>query len=218
MSTPRKVSESTVRRLSLYLRVLREIRANGVETASSDRLAEAAGVTSAQVRKDLSVFGNFGVRGRGYDVPALQDELVRILGLDRSWRTVVVGAGRLGTALTSYPDFRSQGFRILALFDTDPAKVGSRVGDAEVRSVDDLEAFARQEGAQIGIVTTPAPAAQDAANRLVAAGIRGILNFAPRRLEVPAGVSLRNVNLAIELEGLSFAIAEADPSSAGDRD
>jgi redox-sensing transcriptional repressor len=214
MSSPRKVSESTVRRLSFYLRVLREIRGNGVQTVSSDRLADAAGVTSAQVRKDLSVFGNFGVRGRGYDVHALQEHLERILGLDRMWRTVVVGAGRLGTALTSYPDFSKQGFHILALFDTDPAKQGVRFGDAEVLPLAELENFARERDAQIGIITTPREAAQEAADQLIRAGIRGILNFAPVRIEVPSGVSLRNVNLAIELEGLSFSIADREPGES----
>jgi redox-sensing transcriptional repressor len=214
MSSPRKVSESTVRRLSFYLRVLREIRGNGVQTVSSDRLADAAGVTSAQVRKDLSVFGNFGVRGRGYEVQALQEHLERILGLDRMWRTVVVGAGRLGTALTSYPDFSKQGFRILALFDTDPGKLGARFGDAQVLPLEELEDFAREQDAQIGIVTTPREAAQEAADRLIRAGIRGILNFAPVRIEVPSGVSLRNVNLAIELEGLSFSIADREPGES----
>lgn len=209
MSSARKVSESTVRRLSFYLRVLKDIGGRGVETASSDRLAEAAGVTSAQVRKDLSAFGNFGVRGRGYDVEALHTELLRILALDRTWRTVVVGAGRLGTALTSYPDFQKQGFQILALFDSDPAKFGQKVGDAEVRSVEQLESFARENQVQIGIVTTPVVAAQEAADRLVAAGVRGILNFAPTRLDVPANVNARNVNLAIELEGLSYALAQS---------
>ncbi len=214
MSSPRKVSESTVRRLSLYLRVLRQLGRSAVRTVSSDRLAEAAGVTSAQVRKDLSVFGNFGVRGRGYEVPALREALEGILGLDRTWRTIVVGAGRLGSALTSYPDFTRQGFRILALFDTDPAKQGVRFGEAEVLPLDRLEQYAGEHEVQIGIVTTPREAAQAAADLLIRAGIRGILNFAPIRLDVPDDVSLRNVNLAIELEGLSFSIADRESGEA----
>jgi len=207
MSSPRKVSDSTVRRLSLYLRILRDIRARGETTVSSERLAEEGGLTSAQVRKDLSVFGNFGVRGKGYDVPALEAALREILGLDRTWGTVVIGAGRLGSALSAYPDFARQGFRILALFDRDAERVGRRFGDALVRPVEELAEFARRENVAIGIVATPAASAQEAANLLVAAGIRGILNFAPTRLDVPAGVSLRDVNLAIELEALSYAIA-----------
>ena len=208
MSSPRKVSDSTVRRLSSYLRILRSLRAEGIPTVSSDRLAELGGLTSAQVRKDLSHFGNFGVRGRGYDVGDLHEALSRILGLDRPWPTVVLGAGRLGTALTSYPDFGTQGFRILALFDTDPAKHGRLFGDASVRPLEELPEFAREFGVAVGIITTPGSSAQEAADRLVEAGILGILNFAPTTLDVPESVTVRNVNLAIELEGLSFAIAD----------
>ncbi len=215
MSSPRKVSDSTVRRLSLYLRIVREIRARADTTVSSESLAEVAGLTSAQVRKDLSLFGNFGVRGKGYDVGALESALREILGLNRAWSAVVVGAGRLGSALTAYPDFAQQGFRILALFDSDPAKIGHRFGEAEVLPMEQLEPFARREGVTIGIVATPASAAQEAATRLVAAGIRGILNFAPTRIEVPRGVNLRDVNLSIELEGLSFAIALSEPAKNG---
>jgi len=175
---------------------------------SSARLAESTGVTSAQVRKDLSAFGNFGVRGRGYDVNELGDHIRRILGLNRTWKTVVVGAGRLGGALTSSGDFSRQGFRILALFDTDPAKIGQTVGPATVRPLEELDGFVREEGVQIGIITTPGEHAQDAADLLIAAGVRGILNFAPDRLRVPEPVRLRDVNLAVELEGLTFAITE----------
>ena len=207
MSSPRKVSDSTVRRLSLYLRLLRHLRARGDATVSSEQLADEGGLTSAQVRKDLSFFGNFGVRGRGYDVVALETALREILGLDREWPAIVVGAGRLGSALTAYPDFANQGFRIVALFDTDPAKQGRRLGSAKVYALEELGDFARREGISIGIVATPAGAAQEVADRLVRAGIRGILNFAPTRIEVPHGVSLRQVNLAVELEGLSFDIA-----------
>lgn len=215
MSSPRKASDSTVRRLSLYLRILKDIRARGETTVSSDRLAEEGGLTSAQVRKDLSVFGNFGVRGRGYEVEALEGALREILGLNRPWPTVVVGAGRLGSALTGYSGFSGQGFRILALFDADPAKVGQRLGDAVVRPMGELEAFVRANAVALGILATPAAAAQQAADRMIAAGIRGILNFAPTRLDVPAGVSLRDVNLVIELEGLSYALSAADPLAGG---
>jgi redox-sensing transcriptional repressor len=215
MSSLRKVSDSTVRRLSLYLRILRQIRARGETTISSEQLADEGGLTSAQVRKDLSFFGNFGVRGRGYDVVALEQAVQSILGLDRVWPAVVVGAGRLGSALTAYPDFARQGFRILALFDTDPAKHGRRFGDAEVLPLSELESFARRERVSIGIVATPAAAAQDVANQLIGAGILGILNFAPARIEVPPHVSLRQVNLAVELEGLSFAIVGAGQRANG---
>lgn len=218
MSTPRKVSESTVRRLSHYLRILRDIEREGTHTVSSERLAELGGLTSAQVRKDLSFFGNFGVRGRGYDTGALRAALSRILGLDRPWRTVVVGAGRLGSALASYPEFRSQGFHIVGAFDADPSKVGGSVGDAEIRPVAELEGFVRAEEVAIGLIATPAAAAQSAAERLVSAGVRGILNFAPTALDVPPGIAVRNVNLAIELEGLSFAITESERSEPGGND
>jgi redox-sensing transcriptional repressor len=210
MSSPRKVSESTVRRLSSYLRILKELQSEGTRTVSSERLAELGGLTSAQVRKDLSFFGNFGVRGRGYDVVDLGSALTRILGLDRPWKAVVVGAGRLGSALTSYPEFGNQGFHIVAIFDVDLAKLGKRVGNCEIRSVDELRAYAAQESILVGIIATPKSAAQDAADLLVAGGVRGILNFAPAALDVPPGVTVRNVNLAIELEGLSFAITAAD--------
>ena len=175
---------------------------------SSDRLAELGSLTSAQVRKDLSLFGNFGVRGRGYDVNGLYDALAKILGLERTWATVVLGAGRLGTALTAYPDFASQGFRIVALFDRDEAKHGQTFGDALVRPLEELEEYCRTEDVSIGVISTPAEAAQESADRLVKAGILGILNFAPTTLDVPSRVSVRNVNLAIELEGLSYAITE----------
>lgn len=216
MSSPRRASDTTVRRLSLYLRIVREARAEGVETISSDRLADLAGLTSAQVRKDLSFFGNFGVRGRGYAAEALERTLARILGLDRTWPTIVVGAGRLGSALTGYPEFRNQGFHIVGVFDSDPAKVGGRVGGQEVLDVARLETEARRLGASIGVIATPAAAAQEAADRLVRAGIRGILNFAPTSLEIPPDVTVRNVNLAIELEGLSFAIADSANPDPGD--
>jgi redox-sensing transcriptional repressor len=210
MSSSRKVSDSTVRRLSYYLRILREIAAEGTETVSSERLAELGGLTSAQVRKDLSFFGNFGVRGRGYDVADLTGALSGILGLDRDWPTVVVGAGRLGSALTAYPEFRAQGFHIVAAFDNDPGKVGAPIGGTTVRAVTELEEFVRREKVSIGVIATPAAAARDACDRLVSAGVRGILNFAPTSLDVPDGVTVRNVNLAIELEGLSFAITISD--------
>ncbi|MBZ0268132.1 redox-sensing transcriptional repressor Rex [bacterium] len=208
MSSPRKVSESTIRRLSFYTRTLRELSAEGQETASSDRLARATGITAAQVRKDLTAFGSFGVRGRGYAVEPLRAELLRILGLDRTWQTVVVGAGRLGGALAASPDLARQGFRILALFDVDPDKFGQTLGQAAVRPLDELPAFVAREAVDIGIITTPKEHAQAAADHLSRAGVHGILNFASARLETPPSVHLRNVNLAIELEGLSFAIAD----------
>ena len=136
----------------MYLRVLRDIRAGGEHTVSSERLAELGGLTSAQVRKDLSFFGNFGVRGRGYDVGDLQKALTRILGLDHPWKTVVVGAGRLGSALTSYPEFTNQGFHIVAVFDVDESKLGTYVGNREIRPVKELRAYAEEESISVGII------------------------------------------------------------------
>lgn len=215
MSSPRKVSESTIRRLSFYTRILREMSAEGQETASSDRLAKATGITPAQVRKDLTAFGSFGVRGRGYAVEPLRAELLRILGLNRTWQTVVVGAGRLGSALAASPDLARQGFRIAALFDVDPARFGETVGQAVVKPLEELPAFVAREAVDIGIITTPKEHAQAAADHLSRAGVHGILNFASARLQTPPSVKLRNVNLAIELEGLSFAITDARHRAGG---
>jgi redox-sensing transcriptional repressor len=201
-----KVSESTVRRLSIYLRRLDDLHRRGVDTVSSQELARGSGATPAQVRKDLSFFGSFGKRGLGYPVEELRARLRAILGLEREWQVVVVGAGRIGTALAGYPAFRAQGFRVVALVDADPAKVGTRAGGVPVRGVDDLGRLVAEEGVEIGIIATPAEAAQEVADRLVAAGVRGILNFAPAELRVPPGVALKTVNMALELESLSFAL------------
>ena len=209
MSSPRKVSDSTVRRLSTYLRILEGLAAKkAAETVSSSQLAEIGQLTPAQVRKDLSLFGSFGVRGRGYDIDELHAAIRGILGLDQDWPTIVIGAGRLGSALTSYPNFRRHGFRIVALFDVDPRLVGRSLGGAEVRSMTEVADWIREHEVRLAIVTTPAEAAQSAADEIVAAGIGGILNFTPTTLDVPEPVVVRNVNLTIELEGLCFAVQE----------
>ena len=201
----KRISDSTVGRLSLYLRILREHA--GGRTISSEELAGAAGTSAAQVRKDLSLFGTFGKRGLGYSVPELIAELRSILGLEREWNVALVGAGRIGQALFGYEDFRTQGFYIKAVFDSDPAKVGQRWNGAVVRPDAELERVLREEEIDIVIVAVPGVAAQAVVDRVVAAGVRAILNFAPSRLEVPAGVALKNVNMAVELEGLSYALA-----------
>lgn len=203
----KKASESTVGRLSLYLRLLREFQDDDVQTVSSEDLATRAGTTSAQVRKDLSVFGTFGKRGLGYAVDELAAVLRSILGLEREWRVAVVGAGRIGSALLGYPEFRTQGFHIEAVFDHDPAKIGQRWNGLPVRSVDEMEEVLGEGGIDIAIVAVPAAAAQGVVDRVVDTGVRAILNFAPIRLDVPAGVTLKNVNMAVELEGLSYALA-----------
>jgi len=201
----KRISESTVGRLSLYLRILKEYA--GGATISSEELAGAAGTSAAQVRKDLSLFGTFGKRGLGYSVPELTGELRGILGLGQEWRVALVGAGRIGQALFGYQDFRTQGFYIQAVFDSDASKVGERWNGTVVRADEELERVLATEAIDIVIVAVPAPAAQSVVDRVVAAGVRAILNFAPTRIEVPAGVALKNVNMAVELEGLSYALA-----------
>lgn len=209
----RKISDSTVRRLSLYLRSLDEWRGRGALTISSQRLARESGTTPAQVRKDLSFFGSFGKRGLGYSVPGLAGRIRRILGLGREWRVLVVGAGRIGTALAGYPGFGANGFRVVALADTDARKVGEVWDGIPVWDATDLERVVREAAIEIAIVATPAPAAQEVVDRLVASGVRAILNFAPVKLEVPAGVSVKTVNMALELEGLSYALTNGLRSS-----
>lgn len=203
----RRIPESTVRRLSLYLNFLEEFEREGKETISSDALALRGGTTSAQVRKDLSQFGSFGKRGLGYGVALLARHLRAILGLDRRYRMVVVGAGKLGGALIQHPGFTERGFDVVAIFDNDPAKVGRAIDGLTIQDVAGLEGYLREEPADIGVVVTPAGPAQQVADRLVAARVRAILNFAPAQLTVPNDVALRNVNLSLELEALSFTLA-----------
>jgi redox-sensing transcriptional repressor len=203
----RKVSESTVGRLSLYLRLLSELELEGVATLSSEGLAKRAGSTAAQVRKDLSSFGAFGKRGLGYPVSALASALRSILGLERRWRVALVGAGRIGTALLGYEDFRRQGFDIVAAFDADRSKVGQRRHGVVIRADAELDAALASEALDIVIVAVPAEMAQGIVERVVRGGVRAILNFAPTKLAVPAGVALKNVNMAVELESLSYALS-----------
>lgn len=201
----RKVSESTVTRLSMYLRVLAELSTSGVETLASEELAGMCDTSAAQVRKDLSFFGTFGKRGKGYSVRELTRALRGILGLERRWRVALVGAGKIGAALLAYEDFRRQGFDIVAVYDSDPAKVGVEWHGQQVRADRDMEAGLRQ-GIEIVIVAVPGEAAQAVVDRVVASGIRAILNFAPAKLRVPEGVSVKTVNMAMELESLSYAL------------
>jgi redox-sensing transcriptional repressor len=203
----RKIAESTVRRLSLYLRFLEEFEEQGATTVSSEVLASRGGTTSAQVRKDLSFFGSFGKRGLGYQVPALKTRLREILGLDRRYRVVVVGAGKIGSALVQYGGFGARGFDLIAIYDNDPAKVGRQWDGLEVRHVRELEADLAREHADIAAVVTPSEAAQAVAERLVSCGITAILNFAPVQLQVPDTVTVKTVNLVLELEALSYVLA-----------
>jgi redox-sensing transcriptional repressor len=186
-------------------------------TVSSERLAELAGVNAAKVRKDLSYLGSYGTRGVGYDVEYLLFQISRELGLTQDWPVAIVGIGNLGHALANYKGFPARGFRVVALVDADPGKVGEKIGDLHVRSLDELPAIAAEEGIAIGIIATPAPAAQEVADRLVAAGVSSILNFAPALVTVPSTVSLRKVDLSIELQILSFYQQRRDESAGGAR-
>lgn len=205
-----RISDYTVRRLSVYCRILEDLENDGSTVVSSARLAVLAGTNSAQVRKDLSYFGNFGKRGRGYRVSDLRERIRAILGIDRRWRVVLVGAGNLGSALFSYKDFERHGFQIVGILDSDPKKVGRVWDGVPISSIDDTEEVIRSSRAEVAVIVTPAAAAQSVVERLSRAGIRGFLNFAPRKVEVPSGVQLRNVNITIELEGLSFALQSRD--------
>jgi redox-sensing transcriptional repressor len=186
--------------------VLEELELDGTRTISSQGLAHLSGVTSAQVRKDLSYFGHFGKRGLGYNVARLRREIRLILGLNRRWRVALVGAGNMGSALFSYKEFRRQGFDIAAVFDVSTDRVGQRWRGLSIQHVERLSDEVSRLGIEIGVIAVPARAAQAIADRLVQAGVRGILNFAHRKIFVPAEVTLRNVNLSFELEGLAFAI------------
>jgi redox-sensing transcriptional repressor len=202
----RKVAESTVRRLSLYLRFLEEFEEQGIDTISSEALASRGGTTSAQVRKDLSFFGSFGKRGLGYAVPELAGRLREILGLERRYRVAMIGAGKIGSALVHYRGFKQRGFDIVAIFDADPGKIGRQWNGLAVLDIASLEAELRRQPVDMAVLVTPAEAAQGVADRLVRLGVRAILNFAPLQLAVPNDVVVKTVNLALELETLSYAL------------
>jgi redox-sensing transcriptional repressor len=204
MPTSRKIPEATVARLPLYLRSLLEGQREGATTISSERLAELAGVNAAKVRKDLSYLGSYGTRGVGYDVEYLLFQMSRELGLTQDWPVAIVGLGNLGQALANYGAFGERGFPIVALFDADERVIGTVVHGVTVRSIDDLTDVVAEQEIAIAIIATPAVAAQAVADRLVAAGVSSILNFAPTVLTVPAETSLRKVDLAVELQILSF--------------
>lgn len=203
----RKISDSTVRRLALYLRYLEQSAAQNLATISSAELARRGGTTSAQVRKDLSFFGSFGKRGLGYSVLELSARIREILGLKRGHRVVLVGAGKMGGALLHYSGFRQHGFDVVAIYDKDPKKIGTRSDGLMVRDVRQLEADLKKEPTDIAILVTPAESAQEVTDRLVRAGVKAILNFAPVPLAVPGDVAVQSVNMALELETLSYALA-----------
>jgi redox-sensing transcriptional repressor len=198
------IPEATVARLPVYLRALYALADRDIATVSSEELAAAAGVNSAKLRKDLSHLGSYGTRGVGYDVEYLVYQVSRELGLTQDWPVVIVGAGNLGRALANYGGFASRGFRIAALLDCDPGVVGTMIGRHTVRSAADIEDVVAAHAVSIGVIATPAVAAQDVCDRLVAAGVTSILNFAPVVLNVPSGVDVRKVDLSIELQILAF--------------
>ena len=200
----RRIPEATVARLPVYLQLLVEQAELGIDSISSDGLAELAGVNAAKVRKDLSYLGSYGTRGVGYDVDYLLHEISRELGLTRDWPVAIVGIGNLGRALANYRGFGARGFRIVALVDADHDLVGKEVGDLTIEPISALARIVEDRKITIGMIATPAPVAQEVADQLVAAGVRSILNFAPAVLTVPTGVSMRKVDLAIELQILSF--------------
>jgi redox-sensing transcriptional repressor len=205
----RKVAESTIRRLSLYLRFLEEFEEQGIDTISSEALASRGGTTSAQVRKDLSFFGSFGKRGLGYTVPELAGRLREILGLKRNYRVAMIGAGKIGSALVQYRGFKQRGFDIVAIFDVDPGKVGRQWNGLTVQDIASLETQLQQQPVDMAVLVTPAEAAQAVADRLIRLGVKAILNFAPLQLSVPDDVVVKTVNLALELETLSYALTNS---------
>ncbi len=207
MTLPTKrIAESTVRRLSMYLRYLEGLDAMGQRTASSDELAQLCGTTPAQVRKDLSFFGSFGKRGLGYPVHELTEHLQEILGLRQAWQVVIVGAGKIGSALAEYRGFKQRGFQVVGVYDKNPDKIGRPWGDAVVRDMSTLPDDVTEHHVDIAVLAIPADDAQDVVDQMVAAGIRAILSFAPTSLHVPAHVAVKTVNMAMELEGLSYAL------------
>lgn len=211
----RAVPSATVGRLALYLRALTTLAAQGVGVVSSDALATAAGVNAAMLRKDLSHIGSSGVRGVGYDVTRLTEQVEHTLGLTRRHAVALVGVGNLGHALAGYGGFSERGFAVAALFDVDPALVGTRLGGVEVLDVAHLDRVCAERGVTIGVVATPAAAAQGVCDRLVAAGVRSVLNFAPTLLTVPSGIEVRRVDLAAELQILSFHATRRAAGAAG---
>jgi redox-sensing transcriptional repressor len=201
-----KIPEATIIRLSVYSRHLTDVDRRGIITTSSGDIAEGVGVSPAQVRKDLAYFGEFGTRGVGYNVKDLRQHILRILGLGSDWSVSLVGAGNLGLALSTYKGFRERGFIITSIFDADPEKVGTMIGNVEVLPIEQLVEVAKQNRTQIGIVAVPAQVAQEIADQLIEAGVNAILNFAPIILNIPPQIELRNVDLAVNLEVLTFNV------------
>ena len=216
MTSERRIPEATVARLPVYLRCLVDLADDRVPTISSERLAELAGVNAAKVRKDLSYLGSYGTRGVGYDVEYLLFQMSRELGLTQDWPVVIAGVGNLGQALANYGGFTDRGFPVGALVDVDPTKVGTSIAGVTVHHLDELPDLVVSKGIAIGVIATPAAAAQRVAERMVDAGIGSILNFSPSVLSLDPGVSVRKVDLAVELQILSFYRRRSDgPGAVG---
>lgn len=212
----KRIADSTVRRLSIYLRFLEDSVARGVRTISSGELARRGGTTSAQVRKDLSFFGSFGKRGLGYPAQELSTALRDILGLGRAWRVIIIGAGKIGTALVQHHGFRQRGFEIVGVYDVDARKIGCSWDGFVVRDIRQVEDDLAAAPPDIAVLTVPGEEAQGVADRLAAAGVQAFLNFAPVQLQLPDEVTVRNVNLAMELEGLSYALTNRERNGGDD--
>jgi redox-sensing transcriptional repressor len=204
------IAESTVRRLSLYLRFLEDYKRRGLDTISSGDLAALGGTTSAQVRKDLSFFGSFGTRGLGYSVSALAHRIREILGLAREWRVIIIGAGKIGAALAQYRGFRERGFRVVGIYDNHPSRIGTQLDSVTVKDQKELDGDVAKVKPDIALIAVPSDAAQALVDRVTKAGVRGVLNFAPSPLQAAPGVALRNVDMALELEILSYALASSN--------
>ncbi len=203
-----KIPEATVQRLSIYSRYLHQLMGEGEDTVSSGQIARGVGVSSAQVRKDLAYFGEFGTRGVGYKVDELYGYLMEILGLDHEWNVIIIGAGKLGSALALYQGFRERGFVVKAILDVAENKIGSTLGQLRVEPLDVLEKRVKEYDIHVGVVTVPAQEAQKVTDQMIQAGVKAILNFSPRILKVPHDVVLRNVDLSVNLEVLSFNMVQ----------
>ena len=209
-NTIKKVPQVTVKRLGRYLRVLERFHEDGVESISSEELAAELHVKPSQLRKDLAYFGEFGTRGMGYNIPMLTEELRKILGLHRQWAIAIVGIGNLGTALLRYKGLNEKGFRVAAIFDDDPEKVGSSRSGVQIHHIDELPEIVKEKNIQIAIITVPAPAARHVAETIINAGVRAILNFAPISIKCPEGVTCQPVDIASELKLLSHHLSSTE--------
>jgi redox-sensing transcriptional repressor len=206
-----KIPTATITRLSIYSRYLEALSQEGVKIIASDKLAQKCGINPAQIRKDLAYFGEFGIRGVGYFVRELLFEIKRILGLNKTWKMALLGIGNLGSALLAHQNFIRQGYEFVAIFDVDPAKVNRRVPSGQIiHHMDDLEKVIREKGVEIGVLATPAAKAQTSALRLIAAGVKAILNFAPIQLQLPEGTAVENVDFTVKLDNLAYNLTMAE--------